>query len=79
MTVWLTEGQRLLSLGSKLLVEHGQLAARVETAERKCEWLEEEMKNLRAENERFRRDRRQFAETVKTLAGKLAESGGATS
>ena len=79
VTVWVTEGQRLLSLGSKLLVEYGQITARAETAERKCERLEEEMKNLRAENERLRRERRQFAETVKTLASKLAESGGAIS
>jgi hypothetical protein len=79
VTVWVTEGQRLLSLGSKLLVEYGQITARAETAERKCERLEEEVKNLRTENERFRRERRQFVETVKGLARKLAGSTDATS
>ncbi len=78
-TGWVTEGQRLLSLSSKLLIEYGQITARAETAERKCERLEGEMKNLRTEIEHFRRERRQLTETLKTLAKQLVESAGETS
>lgn len=73
---WVTEGQRLVGLVPRLLLEHEQLVARVEAAERKCERCEEEMKNLRGENEHFRRERRQTVETLKALTRQLIESAG---
>jgi predicted nucleic acid-binding Zn-ribbon protein len=76
VTRWVTEGQRMLSVVPKLLHEHEQLAARAETAERKSERCEEEIKNLRGENEHFRRERRQTVETLKALTKQLIESAG---
>lgn len=73
---WITEGQRLSSLVPRLFQEHGHLRARAEAAERKCERLEQEIRNLRTENEYFRRERRQVVETLKTLARQLVESEG---
>ena len=73
---WVIGGQQSLSVSSKLPTEHGQVTARADMAERRCEQLEEEMQKLRTENEQFRRERWRFAETVKTLARKLAESAG---
>jgi hypothetical protein len=74
---WVTEGQRMLSVVPKVLQEHEQLAARTEAAERKCQRFEDEMRNLRAENEHFRRERRQTVETLKALTKHLIESAGA--
>ncbi|RPI09541.1 MAG: hypothetical protein EHM71_05760 [Zetaproteobacteria bacterium] len=74
---WVTEGQRMLSVVPKLLQEHEHLAARTETAERKCQRFEDEIKNLRSENEHFRRERRQTVETLKALTKHLIESAGA--
>jgi len=59
---------------TKLLLERGQLMARAETAERKCQRLEHEMKYLRSAIEQFKRERRHFAVTVQSLTRKLAES-----
>jgi len=73
VTGWIMEGQRLLSLVSKQLAERGRTTARAETAERKCERLEEEMKSLRTENEHFKKELKQLAETLMTLAGQLVE------
>lgn len=73
---WVTEGQRLFNLVPRLIQEHGHLTARAEAAERKCERLEQEIKNLRSENEYFRREKRQVVETLKTLARQLVESAG---
>jgi hypothetical protein len=71
-------GQQPLCVSSKLPTEHGQVTARADMAERRCGWLEEEIQNLRTENEQFRRERRRFAETVKILVRKLGESAGET-
>ena len=76
VTRWVTEGQRMLSVVPKLLHEHEQLAARTEAAERKSDRCEEEIKSLRAENEHFRRERRQTVETLKALTKQLIESAG---
>ena len=76
ITRWVTEGQRMLSVVPKLLQEHEQLAAQTAAAERKCDRWEEEIKNLRAENEHFRRERRQTVETLKALTKQLIESAG---
>jgi len=73
---WVTEGQRLLGIVPRLLREHEQIAARAEAAERKCERYEEEARHLRSENEHFRRERRQTAETLKALTRQLIESAG---
>ncbi len=73
---WVTEGQRLFNLVPRLIQEHGHLTAKAEAAERKCERLEQEIKNLRSENEYFRREKRQVVETLKTLARQLVESAG---
>lgn len=73
---WVAEGQRLFNLVPRLIQEHGHLTARAEAAERKCERLEQEIKNLRSENEYFRREKRQVVETLKTLARQLVESAG---
>jgi hypothetical protein len=79
VSTWITDGQRLLNFVSKLLFEHGQLTARAETAERKCERLEEEIRILRNETEHFKRERRQLAEALKTMAKQLIEAAGGTS
>lgn len=76
---WVTDGQRLLGIVPKLLREHEQLAARTEAAERKCERYEAEVRSLRSENEHFRRERRQTAETLKALTKQLVESAGGIS
>ena len=59
---------------TKLLLERGQLMARAETAERKCQRVEHEMKYLRSAIEQLKKERRHFAVTVQSLARKLAES-----
>jgi hypothetical protein len=74
VAVGIIEGQPPLSVGSNLIVEQQQIEARAETAERKCERLEEEVRNLRAENEQLRGKQREFGETLKTLARRLAQS-----
>jgi len=80
LTGWVAEGQRLTAVVPKLLHEHAQLVARAEAAERKCVRCEEEIRSLRGENEHFRRERRQTAETLKALTRQLIESaGGVTS
>jgi len=80
LTGWVAEGQRLVAVVPKLLHEHEQLVARAEAAERKCARCEEEIRSLRGENEHFRRERRQTAETLKALTRQLVESaGGVTS
>jgi len=73
---WVTEGQRLFSVVPRLFQEHGNLTARVETAERKCERLEQEIKSLRNENEYFRKERGQTANSLQALARELLESAG---
>jgi hypothetical protein len=75
---WVTEGQRLLAVVPKFLHEHEHLAARAETAERKCARCEEEIRLLRSENEHFRRERRQAVETLKALTKQLIESAAET-
>ncbi len=76
ISAWITESLRMLGLVSKLFAEQGHLTARAEMAERKCERLEEEMRNTRSENEHFRRERRQLADTLKNLARQMVESSG---
>jgi len=79
VTGWLTTGQRLMQTVPALLREHDQLKARAEAAERKCERCEGEIKSLREENEHFRRERRQTAESLKGLTKQLLESAGGAS
>ena len=74
LTGCITEMEPQPSTVTKLLLERGQLMARAETAERKCQRLEHEMKYLRGAIEQFKRERHHFAVTVKSLARKLAES-----
>jgi chromosome segregation ATPase len=66
----------LVGIVPRLLREHEQIATRAEAAERKCERYEEETRRLRSENEHFRRERRQTAETLKALTRQLIESAG---
>ena len=73
VTGWITEGMRMSGLVPKLLREHGQLTARAEAAERKCERLEEEINKVRRENDHFRKQRMQMAEVLKTLAKELVQ------
>ncbi|HSB72103.1 MAG TPA: hypothetical protein VLT62_22465 [Candidatus Methylomirabilis sp.] len=73
VTTWISEGVRMSGLGSKLLREQGQVVARAETAERKCERLEEEVTRVRRENDHFRKQRAQMAEVLKTLAKELVQ------
>lgn len=75
---WVGEGQRLLNIVPKLLREHEQLAAAVQAAERKCERCEEEIRSLRNENERFRKERRQTVDTLNGLTKQLIESAATT-
>jgi hypothetical protein len=70
---WITEGVRMTGMVEKLLREHGQLRARAEAAERKCERLEEEINKVRRENDHFRRQRIQMAEALKTLAKEMVQ------
>ena len=80
VTSWVAEGQRLIGVVPKILHEHEQLVARALAAERQCARCEEEIRSLRSENEHFRRERRQTAETLKALTRQLVESaGGVTS
>ena len=76
---WVAEGQHLLGVVPRLLREHEQLTARAEAAERKCERYDEELRCLRSENEHFRRERRQTAETLKALTRQLMESASGVS
>jgi len=65
---WITEGQRVLSFLTRPLGGHGQLTARIEAAERKCEGLEQEIRVLRSEDDSFRKQRSQMADAFRTLA-----------
>jgi hypothetical protein len=73
VTAWISEGVRMSGNVSKLLREQGQIAARAEAAERKCERLEEEITRVRRENDHFRKQRAQMAEVLKTLAKELVQ------
>jgi hypothetical protein len=76
MIGWITEGQRLFSLLPKLFQEHSHLTDRAETAERKCERLEHEIRDLRKENDHFRMERRQIVNGLKALAKQMIETAG---
>ncbi len=75
---WVAEGQRLLNVVPRLLREHEQITAAAQAAERKCERYEEEIRSLRSENERFRKERRQAVETLNALTKQLIECGAET-
>jgi hypothetical protein len=73
VTGWITEGMRMSGLVAKLLREHGQLTARADAAERKCDRLEEEVLRIRRENDHFRKERIQMAEVLRSLAKDLVQ------
>jgi hypothetical protein len=73
VSAWISEGVRMSGLVAKLLREQGQVVARAEAAERKCERLEEEITKVRRENDHFRKQRAQMAEVLKTLAKELVQ------
>jgi hypothetical protein len=73
---WIGEGQRLFSLLPKFFQEYGHLTDRAETAERKCERLEHEIRGLRNENNHFRMERRQLVNGLRALAKQMVETAG---
>lgn len=64
---WTGEGRELLRRLHALLEEHGRLWARANTAEQECQRLQEEVRRLRRENEKFRTERAEVAETFTKL------------
>lgn len=68
---WIDEGPNVLRALLGILNDYNRLRGTAETAERECERLREEVSQLRADNDRFRREMEGIAEALSKLMNDL--------